>query len=361
MVIGLIVSFALFGGCLGWFYRGKVSNFLALLLKGLGNHRSKNARKVPVSVNFHFTRQCNYECKFCFHTQSSSYVAPFEDVCVALTKLADAGMRKINFSGGEPFLEPKLLGKMVKLCKQDLNIDSVSIVSNGSKIKEDWLENYGQYVDILAISCDSFDDNTNVISGRRPRNYKGSGPVKYGGGARSQMEVLQRVAEWCMQYDIKFKLNTVVNTNNHLEDMNDRIEELNPYRWKVFQCLLLEGENCGDTAIRNATDMVVTKEQFDAFINRHKARRPIPEDNTTMKDSYLILNENLCFLNCTEGRKVPTKSLLEENVDALMDTCGFDKKSFLSRDGMYFQNTDDTASLCSSSNTHSTDIEDMFK
>lgn len=57
-----------------------------------------------------------------------------------------SGMEKINFSGGEPFLHEKgdFLGKMVQFCKQDLQLPSVSIVSNGSMIKERWFQKYGK-------------------------------------------------------------------------------------------------------------------------------------------------------------------------------------------------------------------------
>lgn len=55
-------------------------------------------------------------------------------------------MEKINFSGGEPFLHDKgeFLGKLVQFCKQDLQLPSVSIVSNGSMIKEKWFQKYGK-------------------------------------------------------------------------------------------------------------------------------------------------------------------------------------------------------------------------
>ena len=38
-----------------------------------------NRKKVSnsaISVNYHFTRQCNYKCKFCFHT-SKEYTESF--------------------------------------------------------------------------------------------------------------------------------------------------------------------------------------------------------------------------------------------------------------------------------------------
>lgn len=74
-------------------------------------------------------------------------------------------MEKINFSGGEPFLPSrgKHLGEMIKYCKENLKL-SVSVVSNGSLITERWFENYGQYIDILAVSCDSFHEETNKVN-----------------------------------------------------------------------------------------------------------------------------------------------------------------------------------------------------
>lgn len=75
-------------------------------------------------------------------------------------------MEKINFSGGEPFLPQggKHLGEMVKYCKETLKLQSVTIVSNGSLITEKWLKNYGKFLDILAVSCDSFDEETNKVN-----------------------------------------------------------------------------------------------------------------------------------------------------------------------------------------------------
>lgn len=39
----------------------------------------KPDKRIPVSVNFHFTRKCNYECGFCFHTAKTSHITPLED------------------------------------------------------------------------------------------------------------------------------------------------------------------------------------------------------------------------------------------------------------------------------------------
>lgn len=78
----------------------------------------------------------------------------------------------------------------------------------------------GQYLDILAISCDSFDEATNKAIGR-------------GQGNRNHVDKLMKICSWCHEYKVAFKINTVVNTYNIDEDMAEQILHLNPVRWKV--------------------------------------------------------------------------------------------------------------------------------
>ena len=58
----------------------------------------------------------------------------------------DAGVEKINFSGGEPFIKEDghYVGELVRYSKRELQLPSVSIVSNGSLITEQWFEDYGE-------------------------------------------------------------------------------------------------------------------------------------------------------------------------------------------------------------------------
>lgn len=80
--------------------------------------KQREKKKETLSVNFHFTRKCNYECGFCFHTdKKGEEIVSFENAKEAIELLKKEGMAKINFAGGEPFLKPKLLGQMIKFSK----------------------------------------------------------------------------------------------------------------------------------------------------------------------------------------------------------------------------------------------------
>lgn len=71
-----------------------------------------------------------------------------------------SGMEKVNFAGGEPFIVKRgaYLGELVRFCKEDLQLPSVTVVSNGSLITEKWFEKYGEFnyhVHILLMDCQS--------------------------------------------------------------------------------------------------------------------------------------------------------------------------------------------------------------
>ncbi len=246
-----------------------------------------------ISVNFFFSRKCNYSCKFCFHTAKSDYSLPLDKALEGIRLLKDAGCQKINFAGGEPFLHPFELGMMAHE-SSELGM-AVSIISNASRINPQWMEKFGSYVDMLGVSLDSFDPITNGLIGR--------------GGESNNKHVSRvlQVRNLCEKYNIKFKVNTVVNALNWEEDMNENIKLLNPMRWNVFQVLLLHGENSGENRdLRDSRSLLITSDMFQAFVDRHRFSCPqlVAEPNDLMQDSYLMLDEKMRFLNCQNGEKI---------------------------------------------------------
>ncbi|KAJ7180117.1 hypothetical protein C8R43DRAFT_870937 [Mycena crocata] len=282
----------------------------------------------PVSVNYHFTRKCNKTCAFCFHTEKTSFVALEADMKRGLRLLRDAGMRKINFAGGEPFLYPKKLAMLCRFCKEELGLESVSIITNGTLVTEAWMRANARWVDVMGVSCDSFDEDTNVRIGR---------------GSGENVAQLFRIRAWCQVAGVKFKLNTVVCTYNWREDMAATVERLDPFRWKVFQVLLVEGENDDggmDAALdkrkRDARKLLISDEQFAAFCDGHK-HLPcfVPEPNSLMASSYLILDEYMCFLDKGSGREKQSRSILEVGVQEALEEVRWDEEAFRARGGLY--------------------------
>lgn len=236
-----------------------------------------------------------------------------------LLLLKQAGMRKINFAGGEPFLYIKFLGEMIDFCKKDLRLESVSIVTNGSLVKENFLKKHGSNIDILAVSCDSFNEATNIKIGR---------------GSGDNVSQLYKLQSWCEKYGIKFKINTVVCRLNYMEDMNEHIDVLQPFRWKCFQVLIVAGENDTNNTLRNGQKFIITDEENNSFCRRHDNQAClVPEPNHLMAKSYLILDEYMRFLD-REGRD-PSKSILEVGVQQALGAVFWDKKAFKDRGGIY--------------------------
>ncbi|PNH03843.1 Radical S-adenosyl methionine domain-containing protein 2 [Tetrabaena socialis] len=99
------------------------------------------SRPLPPTVNWHLEPRCNYQCKFCFATFSD--IAPGEvvrdaELLLAVPALlAAAGVNKITFVGGEPFLHPLIEPLLVAAKCAGL---VTSAVTNGSLLDEARLE-----------------------------------------------------------------------------------------------------------------------------------------------------------------------------------------------------------------------------
>ena len=289
--------------------------------------------KTPKSVNYHFTRLCNYSCGFCFHTQKTSYILPLEKAIYGLKLLKEAGTQKINFAGGEPFTHPNFLGELIRQCKENIGINKVSVITNGSLVKRSFFEKFGKYIDVFGVSCDSFIAETNIKIGR--------------GRKGDNVKKLFELRELCKEYNIKFKLNTVVCSYKKDENMVENIKKLDPYRWKIFQVLLVKGENEGGDKLRDVTRFQITNEEFEQFKKRHEELRcMVPESNDSMKSSYLILDEYMRFLDKGDGEEIHSESILDVGVNKALKAIYYDEKEFIKRKGDYLFNDRDPCLQC---------------
>lgn len=121
------------------------------------------------------------------------------------------------------------------------------------------------------------------------------------------MRQLFAIRDWCREFGIKFKLNTVVCRFNFDEDMAARVADLAPFRWKAFQVLRVEGENDSAEALRDVRRFEIDDEEFGLFCGRHEGLEFfVPESNKVMAESYLILDEvSRCGFGTCQVAQVP--------------------------------------------------------
>jgi radical S-adenosyl methionine domain-containing protein 2 len=183
------------------------------------------------TINWHLLKACNMQCKFCyatFHDIKEKRLNK-ENGFQLLKNLWETGkFRKINFAGGEPTLIPNLIEYITKA--KQLGFET-SIVTNGSKLTLDWVQNAKSFLDIIGLSVDSVCEQTNIRTGRALNGQ----PITFN-------EYLN-IAKIINEAGISLKINTVVNKLNFEESMVDFINSAAPFRWKILQATEIEGQN----------------------------------------------------------------------------------------------------------------------
>ena len=277
------------------------------------------------SLNYHIWEPCNMRCKFCFAT--------FQDVKAVLPKghldkdratdlverLCRFGFRKINFAGGEPTLCPWLPDLIRRAKNHGM---TTSIVTNGSKLTPEYLERLGGTLDWIAVSIDSVCVATLRDIGRARRS---GGPM----GADEYVAI----AEDVKRHGIRLKVNTVVNSFNHAEDMRPFIQRAKPERWKIFQALPVEGQND-----EHIDELAVTSEQFSAYVERSRnvaGVEVVPESNELMTGSYVMVDPAGRFFDNTKGRHTYSRPILEAGVGAALEDVHVYADRFAARNGLY--------------------------
>ena len=74
------------------------------------------------------TNACNYKCVFCHNEgqdkfiNSNSQFLKFEDFKIIIQSLEDTELKEVQFSGGEPFMNPETL-KMIQWLNDNTNLE----------------------------------------------------------------------------------------------------------------------------------------------------------------------------------------------------------------------------------------------
>ena len=239
---------------------------------------------VPKAVNWHCEAFCNYRCKFCYAGFEQQRMQPKIDLDTGLriiNELANQGVEKINFVGGEPMLHP-YLDQWIKESKR-VGM-TTSIVSNGTKMTQEWLESMRHHLDWLGLSVDASNDQIHAIMGR-------SNAAESKRGESGHLERALEIAKIANKLGYGIKLNTVVTSANMQDDMTSVVKEINPTRWKIFQVLKIDGEN--NTRVEA---LLISESRFDEYVDRHLESlsstqiQVVAENNDAMLGTYAMID-----------------------------------------------------------------------
>jgi radical S-adenosyl methionine domain-containing protein 2 len=288
------------------------------------NNQIKN--QIP-SVNFHLWEPCNMRCKFCFatfkdvkHSILPKGHLPKEQAIQVVKQLADFGFEKITFAGGEPTLCPWLSDLIATAKQAGL---TTMIVSNGSNLTDEFLQDNQKHLDWIAISVDSVNPDTNRIIGRA---ISGKTPLS--------LKYYNDLADKIKEHGFGFKVNTVVNTKNFDENLSNFICYSKPNRWKIFQVLPIIGQND-----RNFNDFKISEEQFKLFLENHSDMhnftKLVPENNSQMFGSYAMVDPAGRFYDNVKGIHNYSKPILDVGAKEAIKEVNYDFEKFILRDGLY--------------------------
>jgi len=273
-----------------------------------------NIKEFFETASFHIVKPCNMKCKFCYATFEDMRIInqlPLFDAKTILYKLRQAGLKKITFAGGEPLLY-KYIIDIVQYSK-DIGL-TTSIITNGSLLTDKLLDIFKDKLDWIGISIDSIDLDTNIKIGRVSKNK-----LDY-----------YKLIDKIKSYGFKLKINTVVNKFNENESMQEFIEKVNPLRWKIFDTLRVEGQN--DTQYEQIR---TSKNGFDNFISRNNHISMIPEDNSSMTGSYLLIDPQGRLFENSKGIHTYSEPLQYNSIDKCLSQINLDRDMFIKRGGIY--------------------------
>ena len=284
--------------------------------------------KVP-SVNYHLWEPCNMRCGFCFATFQDVKQEmdlpkghlPKEDCIFVIDRIAEFGFKKINFAGGEPTLCP-WLPNLIERAKEHGMV--TSIVTNGSRITDQWLDNLNGNLDWIGLSIDTVDPEKLIRLGRAIGGKISITEAEY-------LSIIRAIT----QNSIRLKINTVVTSVTWQENFTAFIRLAKPERWKLLQALSVKGQNDAHIA-----DFVITKEQFEAYVQRNRIVEDygisvVPESNQAMTESYVMIGPAGRFFDNAQGFYKYSDPILEVGVKKALEQVSIDSERFHQRGGEY--------------------------
>ncbi len=267
-----------------------------------------------VRMDIALSEYCNLKCQMC-RRPSEALFMDAERCKRAMTEAVQVGVEYLSFSGGEPFVHPKIL----ELLEHAFSLGAkVQMVSNGTLIREKHLELLSK-LDCLTISVDGTEEAHDHIRARK-------------GTYQRTMKTIRLLTE---QSDIQWGTNTVMQRDNAhcLYDSFEAIQAIGGFKYAY--CGFSHVEVVPETAHLQMTseqtksayeqiqrieaacaktntwfnDRQMLLEHFDTYSRKDRRYRPI--DGCKIPQKFIGFSDHGFYLCWHQGRNITTESLVE--------------------------------------------------
>lgn len=255
--------------------------------------------------NLHFTDYCDFHCKCCF-VEKNFRILSLENTKKVIDKIASyfatRGITdgRINIAGGEPMTCPYIQEIIDYIISKNIR---VSIITNGYKLTEEFINHNKGKIEQIGISIDSINPETNLLLGR----CAGEQTFPY--------DRLVKICKCIKDNGIVLKINIVVSKINLNEDIIPLLEDVKPNRFKILQML---------PTTEFAKKYAISNEEFNNYLAKYKNYKFVPETFEKISNAYVIID--------SEGR-LSTNNLHQETYDVLNgDIADFEDKIDFNQD-----------------------------
>lgn len=245
-----------------------------------------------MKVCWNITSKCNRNCKYCFKFNKADL--SLEENQKVLDNLFKLGVKKISWTGGEPFLYDDL-PVLLKKSKEYGIVNSVN--TNLTTVDLDNLKDKIQNVDRLIISLDFISDDLNE---------------KYGIGKdyyAHVSKVLKQIKQ--INPNIVLQLNTVLFSGNinYMDEFYEEICKYNIDYWKIIRFLPIRGK-----AYEEKDNLSINDYQFNEFATKFQNKKQdfkiIIHGLKEMEKKHIIVLSSGKLIYSESGKDKEVKSLI---------------------------------------------------
>ncbi len=221
-------------------------------------------------VRWSVTDRCNLRCTYCMPEENMQFVdrkdlLSFEEMEQMLRVFESVGIRKIRFTGGEPFMRKDIMHFFERVA-QSASVQEWHLTSNGTLLRQ-----HLKTLKTLGIS--GINISLDTLSAQRFEKMT----------KRNQFHEVERCIHEIIELGIPLKINTVVQANANFDELKNLalLSKTQPLDVRFIEYMPFNGNAATRRDFVSAKDILVE-------LKKHFELRPIEQTHGATSQDYLV-------------------------------------------------------------------------